>query len=220
MLYIYKKNKQNMGFKSNFLVSTSFIVFLFALMFPINELLASSTLKGMQLGDSNAPVKIIEYRSLTCSHCADFSNDTFAEIKENYIDKGKVNFELRPFALNAIDLNAFKLLHCVDENDFFAMDKILFKDQKKWIVTNQSDKVLENSTNALKNYGALFGVSEEAFNNCMENENITDFILEQRIEGVEEYDISSTPTFIINGEIYAGNMSINEFDEIIEKEIN
>jgi protein-disulfide isomerase len=131
-----------------------------------------------------------------------------------------VNFELRPFALNAIDLNAFKLLHCVDENDFFAMDKILFKDQKKWIVTNQSDKVLENSTNALKNYGALFGVSEEAFNSCMENENITDFILEQRIEGVEEYDISSTPTFIINGEIYAGNMSINEFDEIIEKEIN
>jgi len=54
----------------------------------------------------------------------------------------------------------------------------------------------------------------------MENENITDFILEQRIEGVEEYDISSTPTFIINGEIYAGNMSIHEFDEIIEKEIN
>ncbi len=203
MLYMYKKNKQNMGFKSNFLFSTSFIVFLFALMFPINGLYASSTLKGMQLGDSDA-----------------FSNDTFAEIKENYIDKGKVNFELRPFALNAIDLNAFKLLHCVDENDFFAMDKILFKDQKKWIVTNQSDKVLENSTNALKNYGALFGVSEEAFNSCMENENITDFILEQRIEGVEEYDISSTPTFIINGEIYAGNMSINEFDEIIEKEIN
>ena len=72
---------------------------------------------------------------------------------------------------------------------FHLDDKILFKDQKKWIVTNQSDKVLENSTNALKNYGALFGVSEEAFNSCMENENITDFILEQRIEGVEEYDI-------------------------------
>ena len=220
MLYIYKKNKQDMGSKSKAKISTNLIVFLFALIIPISGLFASSTLKGMQLGDNDAPVKIIEYRSLTCSHCADFSNDTFAEIKENYIDKGKVNFEMRPFALNAIDLNAFKLLHCVDENDFFAMDKILFKDQKKWIVTNQSDKVLENSTNALKNYGALFGVSEEAFNSCMENEYITDFILEQRIEGVEEYDISSTPTFIINGEIYAGNMSINEFDEIIEKEIN
>jgi len=63
-------------------------------------------------------------------------------------------------------------------------------------------------------------ISDEVFDSCMENETITDFILEQRIEGVEEYDISSTPTFIINGEIYAGNMSINEFDEIIEKEIN
>ena len=97
----------------------------------------------MKLGDEDAPVKIIEYRSLTCSYCADFSNDTFPDIKEKYIDKGIVNFELRPFALNAIDLNAFKLLHCVNEDDFFAMEKVLFREQKKWIVTNQSDKVLE-----------------------------------------------------------------------------
>jgi len=196
------------------------IIFLILIFFTTVLNVQAEEIKRITVGNKDAKITIIAFESLTCSHCADFSNDTFAEIKENYIDKGKVNFELRPFALNAIDLNAFKLLHCVDENDFFAMDKILFKDQKKWIVTNQSDKVLENSTNALKNYGALFGVSEEAFNSCMENENITDFILEQRIEGVEEYDISSTPTFIINGEIYAGNMSINEFDEIIEKEIN
>ena len=209
-----------MGFKSNFLFSTSFIVFLFALMFPINGLFASSTLKGMQLGDSDAPVKIIEYRSLTCSYCADFSNDTFPDIKEKYIDKGIVNFELRPFALNAIDLNAFKLLHCVNEDDFFAMEKVLFREQKKWIVTGQSDKILENSTFALMNYGALFGINKELFNNCMEDESVTDFILEQRITGVEEFDINSTPTFIINGEIYAGSMSIEEFDEVIEKELN
>ncbi len=220
MLYIYKKNKQNMGFKTNFLFSTSFIVFLFTLMFPINVLFANSTLKGMQLGDSDAPVKIIEYRSLRCGHCADFSNDTFPKLKEKYIDNGIVNFEVRPFPLDSLDLIAFKVLHCVNESDFFTMDKILFKDQKKWNVMSQSDRIIENSTAALMNYAALFGISEEAFNACIEDDAITDFILNERIEGVEKYDVSSTPTFIINGEIYAGNMSINEFDEIIEKEIN
>ena len=220
MLYIFNKNKQNMDFKSKFIFSTNLIVFLFAVIFPIGGLFASSTLKGMQLGDDNALVKIIEYRSLRCGHCADFSNDTFPKLKEKYIDNGVVNFEVRPFPLDSLDLIAFKVLHCVNEGDFFAMDKILFKDQKKWNVMNQSDRILENSTAALMTYAALFGISEEAFNSCIEDDAITDFILEQRIEGVEEYDISSTPTFIINGDVYAGNMSIDEFDKIIEKEIN
>ncbi len=209
-----------MGFKSNFLFSTNFIVFVFALIFPINGLFASSTLKGMQLGDDNALVKIIEYRSLRCSHCADFSNDTFPKLKEKYIDNGIINFEVRPFPLDPLDLIAFKVLHCVNESDFFAMDKILFKDQKKWNVMSEGDRILENSTAALMNYAAIFGISQEAFNACIEDDAITDFILEQQIEGVEKYDVSSTPTFIINGKIYAGNMSIDEFDEIIEKEIN
>ena len=178
---------------------------------------STETLKGMQIGSEDAPVSIIEYRSLTCSHCAEFSNETYPLLKSEFIDTGVVKFELRPFALNAIDLNAFKLLHCADETDFFALDKLLFKEQKKWIVTNPSDQVLENSTKALGDYGILFGISEDDYAECLNNEKITDFILSERINGVENFDISSTPTFIINGEIFSGNKSFEELEKIILK---
>lgn len=185
--------------------------------FAISALYSSETLKGMQIGSKDAPVSIIEYRSLTCSHCAEFSNETYPLLKSEFIDTGVVKFELRPFALNAIDLNAFKLLHCADEADFFALDKLLFNEQKKWIVTNPSDKVLENSTKALGDYGILFGISEDDYAECLNNEEITNFILSERINGVENFDISSTPTFIINGEIFSGNKSFEELEKIILK---
>ena len=185
--------------------------------FALSTLFSSETLKGMQIGSEDAPVSIIEYRSLTCSHCAEFSNETYPQLKSEFIDTGVVKFELRPFALNAIDLNAFKLLHCADEADFFALDKLLFNEQKKWIVTSPSDKVLENSTKALGDYGILFGISEDDYAECLNNEDITDFILSERINGVENFDISSTPTFIVNGEIFSGNKSFEELKKIILK---
>ena len=183
----------------------------------LSTVYSTETLKGMQIGSEDAPVSIVEYRSLTCSHCAEFSNETYPLLKSEFIDTGVVKFELRPFALNAIDLNAFKLLHCADETDFFALDKLLFKEQKKWIVTNPSDQVLENSTKALGDYGILFGISEDDYAECLNNEEITDFILSERINGVENFDISSTPTFIINGEIFSGNKSFEELEKIILK---
>ena len=185
--------------------------------FALSAVYSFETLKGMQIGSEDAPVSIIEYRSLTCSHCAEFSNETYPLLKSEFIDTGVVKFELRPFALNAIDLNAFKLLHCADEADFFALDKLLFEEQKKWIVTNPSDQVLENSTKALGDYGILFGISEDDYAECLNNEKITDFILSERINGVENFDISSTPTFIINGEIFSGNKSFEELEKIILK---
>ena len=185
--------------------------------FGLSIVYSTETLKGMQIGSEDAPVSIIEYRSLTCSHCAEFSNETYPLLKSEFIDTGVVKFELRPFALNAIDLNAFKLLHCADEADFFALDKLLFEEQKKWIVTNPSDQVLENSTKALGDYGILFGISEDDYAECLNNEKITDFILSERINGVENFDISSTPTFIINGEIFSGNKSFEELEKIILK---
>ncbi len=197
-----------------------FSIFLVSLIMSCQSLAIGNHLTGMQLGAEDAPVKIIEYRSLRCGHCADFSNEIFPELKEKYIDTGIVNFEVRPFPFDRLDLTAFQLLNCVDKKDFFAMDKFLFKNQKDWFVTNQSDKVLENSTAALMNYGKLFGISEEMFNECIEDEVITDLILEHRVEAFEKYDVSSTPTFIINGNKFSGNMPLEEFDKIIEKEIN
>ena len=83
------------------------------------------------------------------------------KIKKHYIDTGKVKFELRPFVLNAVDLNAFKLLHSVDEKDFLQLDKMLFKDQGKWfIIKSTNEESIKQSTEALKRYALLFGLSE------------------------------------------------------------
>ena len=151
---------------------------------------ANNTLKGIRLGSDDAPITVIEYRSLTCSHCAEFSKVTFPELKEKYIDTGKIKLELRPFALNAIDLNAFKLLHCSNEDDFLSLEKLLFEDQQKWIISSPNDQVLENSTEALGKYGLLFGITKDQYNSCLEDEDITDFIISMRMEGSQKYNIT------------------------------
>ena len=215
MLYLNFIKQQNVVFSmiSRFIY---FILF-WAIFLTSGAISASNNLDSMFIGDENAPVTIVEYRSLTCSHCADFANDVFPSLKEKYIDSGQVRFELRPFALNAVDLNAFKLLRCVDAKDFFSLDKVLFQNQKKWIVTNQSDRVLENSTKAISQYGSLFGLSKDEINACINDDDITDYILTMRIDAVENFNITSTPSFLINGELYEGNMPFKKFEKIIDK---
>ena len=215
MLYLNFIKQQNVVFS---MISRFIYFILFWAIFLTSEAIsASNNLDNMFIGEENAPVTIVEYRSLTCSHCADFANDVFPALKEKYIDSGQVRFELRPFALNAVDLNAFKLLRCVDAKDFFALDKVLFKNQKKWIVTNQSDRVLENSTKAISQYGSLFGLSKDEINACINDDDITDYILTMRIDAVENFNITSTPSFLINGELYEGNMPFKKFEKIIDK---
>ena len=176
---------------------------------------ADNVLKGFQIGDDEAPVSVIEYRSLTCSHCAEFANEIFPKIKKHYIDTGKVKFELRPFVLNAIDLNAFKLLHSVDEKDFLQLDKMLFKDQEKWfIIKSTNEESIEQSTEALKRYALLFGLSESEFEDILNDKELEDFILNMRIKAYNEFKINSTPSFIINDKLYSGNRSFSEFEEL------
>ena len=161
------------------------------------------------IGNIDAEVNIIEYRSLTCSH-----------LKEKYIDTGLVSFELRPFPLNAVDLNAFKLLYCASKENFHKLDKTLLKNQSKWIDTSDQEKVLENSTAALTKQAALFGVSSEDYKSCLENEEITNFILKSRIDAVKEHQVNSTPSFLINGDLYAGSLSADRIDELLEGYLN
>ena len=118
----------------------------------------NSLIEPIIIGNPDAKVNVIEYRSLTCSHCAEFASNGFEHLKEKYIDTGLISFELRPFPLNALDLNAFKLLYCASKENFYKLDKVLLKNQSKWINTSDQEKVLENSTAALTKQAALFGV--------------------------------------------------------------
>ena len=204
-----------MGFIKNTLKSSFIVICSLFFLFSIENAYAKKELRGFEIGNPDAPITIIEYRSLTCSHCADFANNVFPELNEKYIQTGKVKFEFRPFVLNAVDLNAFKLLNSIEEKDFLSLDKMLFRDQNKWLVTKDSNKILENSTNALKKYALLYGLSEETFNDILNDKELEEWILSMRVDGTKKFNIQSTPSFIINGEVHSGNMPFSKFEKLL-----
>ena len=204
-----------MGFLKNSLKSSFIFICSLFFLFSAENAYAKKELRGFEIGSPDAPITIIEYRSLTCSHCADFANNVFPELDEKYIQTGKVKFEFRPFVLNAVDLNAFKLLNSIEEKDFLSLDKMLFRDQNKWLVTKDSNKILENSTNALKKYALLYGLSEETFNDILNDKELEEWILSMRVDGTKKFNIQSTPSFIINGEVHSGNMPFSKFEKLL-----
>ena len=204
-----------MGFLKNSLKSSFIVICSLFFLFSLENAYAKKELRGFEIGSTDAPITIIEYRSLTCSHCADFANNVFPELNEKYIQTGKVKFEFRPFVLNAVDLNAFKLLNSIEEKDFLSLDKMLFRDQNKWLVTKDSNKILENSTNALKKYALLYGLSEETFNDILNDKELEEWILSMRVDGTKKFNIQSTPSFIINGEVHSGNMPFSKFEKLL-----
>ena len=204
-----------MGFIKNSLKSSFIVICSLFFLFSLENAYAKKELRGFEIGSPDAPITIIEYRSLTCSHCADFANYVFPELNEKYIQTGKVKFEFRPFVLNAVDLNAFKLLLSIEEKDFLSLDKMLFRDQNKWLVTKDSNKILENSTNALKKYALLYGLSEETFNDILNDKELEEWILSMRVDGTKKFNIQATPSFVINGEVHSGNMPFSKFEKLL-----
>jgi protein-disulfide isomerase len=161
------------------------------------------------LGNPDAPVTIIEYASLTCPHCAQFHNEVLPELKERYIAPGKVRLIYRDFPLDQTALAAAALAHCAGPERYFSMLDVLFETQSNW--ARADDPVA-----ALKRLGKLGGLTEPEIEACLADEELTDGILSQRLAGQNEYDIGSTPTFIIDGKSYPGARDAEEFGELID----
>lgn len=160
------------------------------------------------LGDPDAPVTIIEYSSLTCPHCAQFHADVLPELRERYIATGKVRLVYRDFPLDQRALAAAMLARCADPERYFGFLDVLFETQPQWART-------EDLT-ALKQLGRLAGMSEAEMNACLQDQELADAILQMRLDAQQQYDVNSTPTFIIDGEAYAGSRGIDEFAKLID----
>ena len=160
------------------------------------------------LGSADAPVTIVEYASMTCSHCANFHEQTFPALKERYIDTGKVRLVFSNFVLNAIDLRASMMARCVPADRFFSLTGILFKTQGTW--ARAADPIAE-----LAKVGRLTGLDEASFNACMASEALANGVIELRKAGTDA-GVASTPTFVINGERVVGGHSIEELAKIID----
>jgi protein-disulfide isomerase len=164
------------------------------------------------LGDPNAPVTIIEYSSLTCPHCATFHNDVLPKIKAEFLNTGKAKLVYRDFPLDRVALKASLLARCAPKERYFTFLNALFKQQARW-------SRAEDPVAALSMIGRIGGIGEEAFQACMSDETLANYVLQQRADGQKEYSIDSTPTFVINGEIVKGALSFESFKSVIENAV-
>jgi protein-disulfide isomerase len=171
------------------------------------DLMQAGPLGEQALGDAKAPVTVIEYASLTCPHCARFAREVFPRLDEQYIRTGKVRFILRELPWDALSAGAFALAHCVGKDKYFtAVDK-LFQSQETWLV--------DQPVGPLRAMFADFGLSEAAFNACVDDQKVVDGITWVRDRAFKELNVKATPTFFINGKMYIGAMSFDELDKII-----
>ncbi|NBB48993.1 thioredoxin domain-containing protein [Rhizobium sp. CRIBSB] len=170
-------------------------------------------LKEMALGDPNAPVKIIEYMSMTCPHCAHFHETTFDTIKTKYVDSGKVYFVLRefPFPQDTASLAAFMLARCTTEDKFFPFVSTLLKQQRAWAAPADGDV-----RGAMLQMSKLAGFTQESFDACLTNAQLAGDVSAVRDRGAEEFGVQSTPTFLINGKAYSGDMSVDTMSALID----
>lgn len=176
------------------------------------ELAVPGPLGDMSLGDKNAPIKIYEYASLTCSHCAEFNKDTFPALKKNYIDTGKVYYTLRDFPFDPIATAGYMLAHCAGPERFFGFVDVLFSTQAQWAF-------VQTPMEALKGIARQGGFSEEKFDACMKNEKIFEHVKATAQRGSTEFGVRSTPTFFINGEKVEGAVPWSEFEPILKKHL-
>jgi len=160
------------------------------------------------LGDPAAPITIIEYASLTCPHCARFANDVLPELKREWIDTGKAKLVLRDFPLDEPALRAAMIARCAPPGRFYAFAETFFASQEKWALT-------KDYREALARLAKLGGMGKDEFEACLKNTTLETQIVEQRLAASQQLDVTSTPTFFINGSKFSGAPTAEEFNKVL-----
>jgi len=174
---------------------------------PVEELMAPNALPDIVEGDANAPVTIVEYASMTCSHCAAFHKEVYPALKKNFVDTGKAKFILREFPLDPLAFAAFMVARELGEKRDAAVD-LLFAQQKNWAFV---DNPLDGLANVLKQTG----LGQDKFEAVLKDKALYEKVAAVRTRAAEKFGVNSTPTFFVNGDKYTGEMSIDDFGKII-----
>tara|TARA_Y100000782_G_scaffold44416_1_gene49862 strand:- start:2475 stop:3086 length:612 start_codon:yes stop_codon:yes gene_type:complete len=193
------------------ILSIVFFIVFFILPISANTVL-EVTEDDFVVGDKNAPVTIIEYASLSCSHCANFHNNTLNDLIKEYVDTGKARIVFRDFPFNYPALLGSMVLRCIPEDVRYDYMNALFQLQPKWVVRENA-----KSTQELYKIMQSGGMTKEEFETCTNNVELENTILQALIAAQNEFNIQSTPSFLINGNLVEGNKSIKEFRQIIDK---
>ena len=172
------------------------------------------------LGDQNAPITMVEYASLSCPHCSAFSREAFDKLKSDYISSGKMKFIYRDFPLNHQAFVPAMFALCQAKNSpsnksekYYATVKALFRTQDSWAF---DQKYIDK----LRSIAQLDGMSAEKFDECINDKNLQQQILKQRMEAAEVRQLKSTPSFFINGEELDGYVDYPTLQKAIERKLS
>lgn len=165
------------------------------------------------LGDPKAPVTVIEYASMTCSHCARFHNETFAAFKAKYIDTGKVHFIFREYPLDGLAAATFMVARCAPEPEYFDLVGLLFETQKDWAF-------VPDPLSGLATVLGPKGFDKAKIEACAKDQAILDHVLAVRDRADKNFAITGTPTFFFNGERHSGALTIEQVDQIMATKLS
>ena len=187
------------------------IIFLLLIFFTTALNVQAEEIKRIAVGNKDAKITIIAFESLTCSHCANFHKNVFPELKKEFLDTGLAKIEFRHFPLDIAAFNASKVAQCKNDGNSDILER-LYANQQKWVKGSSIQEANKNLQKFLKNEG--FSID---FDSCVNNKEIEDFILNDRIDGTKNFKVSSTPTIIINNKKFEKTLNYKNLKKALEK---
>lgn len=166
------------------------------------------------LGKADAPITIIEYASMTCGHCANFSRTVYPSLKETYIDKGHVRYVFREFPLDPVALTASVVGRCLPRDTYLSYVELMYQDFETWLGKR------DDLRGAIKEMARRAGMSGDEFEKCLSTDTDAKKVLAAQTQAQKDYCVGGTPTFLLNGKtIASGEIPWNELDEKIRTEL-
>ena len=187
------------------------IIFLILLFFTTVLNVQAEEIKRISVGNKDAKITIIAFESLTCSHCANFHKNVFPELKKEFLDTGIAKIEFSHFPLDIAAFNASKVAQCKNDGNSDILES-LYANQQKWVKGSSIQEANKNLQKFLKNEG--FSID---FDSCVNNKEIEDFVLNDRIDGTKNFKVNSTPTIIINNKKFEKALTYKNLKKALEK---
>ena len=187
------------------------ILIIITIFFSTISTINAEDIKRIFVGNKDAKITIIAFESLTCSHCANFHKDVFPKLKKDYLDTGLAKIEFRHFPLDVAAFNASKVAQCKNDGDSKILNT-LYANQQKWVKGSSAQEANKNLKKFLTNEGI-----DIDFETCINNKEIEDFVLNDRIDGVKNFNVNATPTIIINNKKFEKSLDYKNLKKALEK---
>ena len=188
-------------------------IFLILILFLGSINILNAETNRIMAGNKDAKITIIAYESLTCSHCADFHKNIYPQLKKDFIDTGLAKIEFRHFPLDVAAFNASKITQCKSNQSLKILNS-LYSNQQRWVKGSTVEEINENLKKFLKNEGF-----ELNFDKCINDKDVEDYILNDRIEGTKKFKVNATPTIIINDKKFEKTLNYKNLKNFLEKMI-